>query len=233
MHMRLLIVIPAYNEEESISCVVEEIRHVTPQYDFVVVNDGSKDETASICRSINAPLLDLPTNLGLTGAFQTGLRYAYENGYDAAIQIDADGQHDPKYIPGMVEMMQRDEADIVIASRFVSEKRPASMRMLGNSILDFAIRLTTRKTISDPTSGMRLYGKRLLKFMAYDINSSPEPDTLAYLLRCGIRCRECQVAMRERTAGESYLSPWRSVKYMMHMGMNILFVQWFRERSWF
>ncbi len=231
--MRLLIVIPAFNEAENIAGVIEELRRVSPQFDFVVVNDGSRDDTAAICRRMNAPLLDLPTNLGLTGAFQTGLRYAYENGYDAAIQIDADGQHDPKYIPQMLQVMEEKEADLVIASRFVTEKRPVNMRMLGNTILDAAILLTTRKRVSDPTSGMRLYGKRLLKLMAYDINSSPEPDTVAFLLRCGIRCEECQVTMRERTAGESYLSPWRSVKYMAHMGMNIMFVQWFRERRTF
>ena len=171
--VKLLIVIPAYNEEENIAGVVDEIRRVTPQYDFVVVNDGSHDDTAAICRRIGAPLLDLPTNLGLTGAFQTGIRYAYEKGYDAAIQIDADGQHDPKFIPEMAEKMQTDGADMIIASRFVNEKRPASMRMLGNTILDIAIRLTTGKKVSDPTSGMRLYGKRLLNLMAYDINSSP------------------------------------------------------------
>lgn len=231
--MKLLVIVPAYNEAENIADVVEELRRVTPQYDFVVVNDGSQDETGAICRKLNVRLLDLPTNLGLTGAFQTGIRYAYENGYDAAVQIDADGQHNPKYIPEMLDLMREKNADLVIASRFVTEKRPASMRMLGNTILDIAIRITTGRRISDPTSGMRLYGKRLLKMMAYDINSTPEPDTVAYLLRCGIHCEECQVTMRERTAGESYLNPWRSVKYMIHMGMNILFIQWFRERRVF
>ena len=231
--MNLLIVIPAFNEEANIADVVNEIRRVVPQYDFAVVNDGSHDDTVAICKRMGATLLDLPTNLGLTGAFQTGMRYAYENGYDAVIQIDADGQHDPKYIPEIAHLMEEKNADLVIASRFVTEKRPVSMRMIGNMILDVAIRLTTGKRISDPTSGMRMYGKRLLKMMAYDINSSPEPDTMAYLIRCGVRFEECQVTMRDRTAGESYLSPWRSVKYMVHMGMNILVVQWFRERRTF
>ena len=228
--MRLLIVIPAYNEAENIESVVEEIRRVTPQYDFVVVNDGSRDSTASICRRIGAPLLDLPTNLGLTGAFQTGMRYGFEKDYDAVIQIDADGQHDPKYIPRMLEKMERDGADLVIASRFVEEKRKLTMRTFGNSILDAAIRITTGKKIADSTSGMRMYGKRLLEIMATDLNSTPEPDTVAYLLMCGARVEECQVTMRERTAGESYLSPWRSITYMAHMGSSICLIQRMRKR---
>ena len=226
----LLIIVPAYNESESIAAVIEELNRVVPQYDYVVVNDGSRDETAAICRKMGVTLLDLPANLGLTGAFQTGMRYAYEQGYQCAVQIDADGQHDPQYIPEMERMMAEKDADLIIASRFVTEKRPLKARMIGSAVLDGAIRLTTGRKINDPTSGMRLYGKRLLSWMAYDLNSSPEPDTVAYLLRCGARVEECQVTMRERTAGESYLSPWRSVRYMSHMCMNILFVQWFRKR---
>ena len=228
--MRLLIVIPAYNEAENIESVVEEIRRVTPQYDFVVVNDGSRDATAAICRRIGAPLLDLPTNLGLTGAFQTGMRYGFEKGYDAVIQIDADGQHDPKYIPRMLEKMEKEGADLVIASRFVEEKRKLTMRTFGNSILDTTIRFTTGKKITDSTSGMRMYGKRLLEIMATDLNSTPEPDTVAYLLMCGAKVVECQVTMRERTAGESYLNPWRSITYMAHMSSSICLIQRMRKR---
>ena len=109
--MRLLIIIPAYNESENIVRVVEEIQRVVPQYDYVVVNDGSGDATAEICREHGYPLLDLPVNLGLSGAFQTGMRYAWKQGYEAAIQIDADGQHDPKYIPEMVRVMEEKGAD--------------------------------------------------------------------------------------------------------------------------
>lgn len=228
--MKLLIVIPAYNEEENIAAVAEELKQVVPQYDYVIVNDGSRDHTAAICREKGYPLLDLPANLGLTGAFQTGMRYACENGYDAVIQIDGDGQHDPKYIPMMAEIMEQKGADLVIASRFAEEKRKLTMRTFGNAILDGAIRITTGKKINDSTSGMRMYGKRLLELMATDINSTPEPDTVAYLFLCGARVEECQVTMRDRTAGESYLNPWRSAMYMLHMSLSICLIQRLRKR---
>ena len=228
--MKLLIVIPAYNEAENISAVVEELKEVVPQYDYVIVNDGSRDRTAAICREKGYNLLDLPANLGLTGAFQTGVRYACEKGYDAVIQIDGDGQHDPKYIPAMAEKMEKDGADLVIASRFVEEKRKLSMRTFGNSILDAAIRITTGKKITDSTSGMRMYGKRLLEIMATDLNSTPEPDTVTYLLLCGAKVEEVQVTMRERTAGESYLNPWKSMAYMANMCLSICLIQRLRKR---
>ena len=231
--MHLLIIIPAYNEAENIVRVVEELKETVPEYDYVIVNDGSADDTAKICRDHGYHLLDLPANLGLTGAVQTGMRYAYENGYDAAIQIDGDGQHDPHYIRKMAEHMEETGADLVIGSRFVTEKKPRSLRMLGNTIIEGAIRLTTGKTVTDPTSGMRMYGQRLLKDMAYGINFSPEPDTVAYLLRSGAHMEEMQVQMRERTAGESYLSLGRSIRYMTQMCMNIFFIQWVRKRSEF
>lgn len=228
--MKLLIIIPAYNEAENIVRVVEELREVVPMYDYVIVNDGSRDDTAAICREKGYPLLDLPANLGLTGAFQTGVRYACEKGYDAVIQIDGDGQHDPKYIPEMAEKMEKEAADLVIASRFINEKRKLTMRTFGNAVLDGAIRIATGKKITDSTSGMRMYGKRLLKIMADDLNSTPEPDTVAYLLLCGAKVQECQVTMRDRTAGESYLNPWRSMSYMAHMSMSICLIQRLRRR---
>lgn len=229
--MKLLIIVPAYNEAESIVKVIEELREKVPQFDYIIVNDGSKDQTAGICREHGFRMLDLPVNLGLTGAFQTGMRYAYEKGYDAAIQIDADGQHDPAYIPEMVRIMEEKGADLVIGSRFVTEKKPKTLRMIGNTIIEAAIRLTTGKNLTDPTSGMRLYNRKLIKELAYGVNYSPEPDTVSYLLRCGAKVEEMQVTVRERTAGESYLSMSRSIRYMTQMCMNILFIQWVRKRS--
>ena len=228
--MKLLIIVPAYNDEKNIKGVAEEIQQKVPQYDYVVINDGSRDHTAEICQKEGYPLLNLPSNLGLTGAFQAGMLYAFENHYDAVIQIDGDGQHDPANIPAMEKLMEEGDLDLVLASRFVTEKHNHTLRSIGNSLLNRAVRLTTGKTITDSTSGMRLYGKRLIRNMALDINASPEPDTLAYLLRGGAKYAEIQVQMRDRTAGESYLSPWKSVKYMIQRIMNILFVQWFREK---
>ena len=152
---KLLIVIPAYNEEANIVKVVNGIVKNYPQYDYVVVNDGSRDKTAAICREHGFRLIDLPVNLGLAGAFQTGLRYAAENGYDCAMQLDADGQHRPEYIAAMLEELESG-ADIVIGSRFLTVKKPKSLRMLGSYIISWSIRLTTGRAICDPTSGMRL-----------------------------------------------------------------------------
>ena len=224
--MKLLIVIPAYNEEGSIGQVIEELRKKVPEMDYIVVNDGSSDRTAALCREMGCPLLDLPANLGLTGAVQAGLRYAYETGYDAAVQIDGDGQHDPSFLPAMAARMEEKDLDLVIGSRFVGAKKPRSLRMLGSNIIETAIRLTTGKRITDPTSGMRMYSRRILKEMAYGLNARPEPDTVAWLLRKGARMEEMQVAMRDRTAGESYLNLGRSALYMVQMCMNIFFLQW-------
>ena len=229
--MKLLIVIPAYNEAENLPRVLEELDRLLPGTDRVVVNDGSQDGTAAICHRAGCPVLDLPANLGLTGCFQTGMRYGYEHGYDAVVQLDGDGQHDPAYVPAMVATMEESGCDLVIGSRFVTEKRPFTLRMVGNALISAALKLTTGQRVTDPTSGMRLYGKRLLKDMAYGISNGPEPDTVAWLLRSGAKMREIQVTMRERVAGKSYLSIGKSVYYMVQMCMNIFFIQWVRNRS--
>lgn len=228
--MKLLVIIPAYNEAENIVRVVEEIKSVAGECDYVVVNDGSKDETARICREHGFNLIDLPVNLGLAGAVQTGMRYACERGYDAAVQFDADGQHDPRYIAPMAAALE-EGCDLVVGSRFASERRPHTLRMLGNAMLSMAVRVTTGKVLNDPTSGMRMFNRSLMHRFAYEMNYGPEPDTISYLLRNGIRMREVQVTMRERVAGESYLNLARSVQYMAQMFISILIVQGFRERG--
>ena len=227
---KLLIVIPAYNEEGSIERVVDDLIQNYPQYDYVVVNDGSRDRTAAICRSRGYRLIDLPVNLGLAGAFQTGLRYAAEHGYDCAMQLDADGQHRPRYIAPRLEKLEAG-ADIVIGSRFVTVLKPRTLRMVGSYLISWAIRLTTGQPICDPTSGMRMFNRRLLEEFAQNLNYGPEPDTISYLIKNGAVVKEVQVKMAERTAGESYLNFARSVQYMIKMGLSILLIQWFRKRD--
>ena len=226
--MNLLIIIPAHNEELNIAGTVSDIKANCPDTDFVVINDGSSDRTATICRENAYPMLNLPVNLGLTGAFLTGMRYAYEKEYDCAIQIDGDGQHDASYIPAILNKMEETGADIVIGSRFCAEDKPLTMRMLGSRLITAAIKITTGKTITDPTSGMRLYNRKMIKRFAKDAGLGPEPDTMAYLMRCGAEIEEQQVIMRERTAGESYLTAGKSIKYMLNMCMSIMFIQFFR-----
>lgn len=226
----LLIIIPAYNEEKSIERVVNHIINDYPQYDYVIVNDGSKDNTAKICKKNGYNLIDLPINLGLAGAFQTGLKYAYKKGYEYAIQYDADGQHRAEYIDKMLEEMKKGY-DIVIGSRFVDDKKPHSMRMFGSRIISTSIWLTNHKRVNDPTSGMRMFNRAMLKEFALNLNYGPEPDTISYLLKEGVSLSEVQVEMDERLEGESYLNMMRSIKYMIHMTVSILVIQNFRKRD--
>lgn len=229
--MKCLIIIPAYNEGENIERVVDGLIENYPQYDYVVINDGSKDNTAEICRKRGFNLVDLKMNTGLAGAFQTGMKYAHYRGYDCAIQYDGDGQHNPAYIADMIDKMEKEELDIVIGSRFVTEKKPFTPRMLGNRLIEACIFITTGKIIKDPTSGMRLFNKRMIKKLANSMNYGPEPDTIAYLINCKAKVAEIQVQMNERIAGESYLNFTRTIKYMTTICSSILLLQWFRKRE--
>ena len=227
--MNPILIIPAYNEGKSIERVVRNVQENFPQYDYIVVNDGSTDNTAKVCMRNGFNFLDLPENVGLSGAFQAGMKYAYYNGYDCAVQYDGDGQHDARYIADMVALMEQGDYDIVIGSRFVEKKKPKTLRMLGSNLISAAIKLTTRRTVKDPTSGMRLYNRRMMKRHARMYEFGPEPDTLAFLARSGAKIGEVQVEMLERTAGESYLNFARSMRYMTRMCMSIFFIQWFRK----
>lgn len=229
--MKILIIIPAYNEAENIVRVVDNLINNYPQYDYVVINDGSKDTTVSICQNNGYNLIDLPVNLGLSGCVQTGMIYAYEQGYDYAIQFDGDGQHRAEYISVLVETAVETHADIVIGSRFRSKKKSKSMRMLGSNVIQRVIRLTTGCNVTDPTSGMRVYSRRVLKEFAYNLNYTPEPDTIAFLLRNKLLCHEVQVEMDERIAGESYLNFKNAIIYMAKMMISIVLVQWVRKRG--
>ncbi len=228
--MKTLIIIPAYNEEGNIERVVNHLIDNYPQFDYVVVNDGSKDSTAEICIKNNYNLLNQPINLGLAGAFQTGMKYAYEKGYDVAIQFDGDGQHRPEFIETMVKEIENG-FDIVIGSRFVTENKDSTLRMFGSNIIERLIKLVTGKTIKDPTSGMRMFNKKMIKILAGNLNMGPEPDTLTYLMKCGAKVKEIQVTMDERIAGESYLNLSRSAKYMLTMCSSILLITCFRKKN--
>ena len=227
--MRTLVIIPAYNEEESLKSTVETLKQAKLNIDFLIVNDGSIDSTEIVCRNNNYPFLDLSTNLGLAGAFQAGLKYAYRHKYDCAIQVDADGQHQPEYIEAFIEAIKTN--DIVIGSRFIEGKKTFSMRMLGSRLISMAIKITTGQSLSDPTSGMRAFNYRMIEKMAKGLNFGPEPDTVSYLIkRADAKVAEIPVVMKERVAGTSYLNPWTSIKYMIHMTVSILFIQLIRKR---
>lgn len=229
--MKPLIIIPAYNEADNLTALVDDIIENYPEYDYVVINDGSTDATRKVCKNNGYNTLDLPINLGLAGAVRSGMKYANFYGYDYVIQIDGDGQHNPEYIRSMLQKMDETGADIVIGSRFKTKRKPCTARMIGSQILTYAIYITTRgKYIGDVTSGMRLFNKKMIKKFGYDMHYSPEPDTLAYLLNCGVKIEEVQVEMKEREAGESYLIGMMSVDYMIRMLFSIFLFQWVRER---
>lgn len=227
--MKTLLIIPAYNEEESLKATIDSVQKEAPDVDFLIVNDGSSDGTERVCRENHYPFLDLATNLGLAGAFQAGLKYAYRHNYDCAIQFDADGQHLPEYIAELRDAVKI--YDIAIGSRFIDQKKPNSLRMFGSNLIQWAIKVTTGKNITDPTSGMRAFNKRMIAYMANGLNYGPEPDTVSYLIkRAGAKVVEVPVEMQERVAGESYLKPWSSAMYMMRMAISILFLQFFRKK---
>lgn len=228
---KILAVIPAYNEEDNIVSTVEDLRTYAPEVDYLIVNDGSKDRTPDICTERGYNFVSLSANLGLAGAFQTGMKYAHRHGYDYAIQFDADGQHSAAYIASLVSEAEESGANIVIGSRFCSQKKPFSARMVGSALITAMIRLTTGKKIQDPTSGMRLFDAGMIPLFAEENDYGPEPDTVSLLMRRGAKVSEVQVEMRDRIAGESYLNFTKSVSYMMRMCISILFVQWFRRKK--
>ena len=226
--MKILIVVPAYNEAQNIVKTIEDIKQHTNS-DYVIIDDCSKDDTYQICKDHDFNVLHLPINYGLTSGVQIGFKYALENNYDAIIQFDGDGQHMAQYVDIMTKELENGY-DIVIGSRFVTEKKPFSPRMIGSRLLSFLIKMTTGKRINDPTSGMRMFSKTVFDDFANNMNYPPEPDMLAYMIKRGKRIKEVQVQMRDREFGESYLNPIRSMKYMLEMSLSILFIQSFRKR---
>lgn len=227
---KVLVVIPAFNEEANIEQVVEELVQDYPELDYVVVNDGSTDRTAEICKEHGYQLLDLPVNLGLAGCFQAGMKYAWYKGYTCAVQFDGDGQHRPEYILPMKEKIA-EGYDIVIGSRFVNRRKDFSIRMIGSRLLAGAIWLTTGVGVADPTSGMRMFNRRMIGEFALNLNYGPEPDTVSYLLKQGARVAEIPVVIGERLAGESYLKPMVAARYMLRMLLSILLIQNFRSNN--
>lgn len=229
---QILVIIPAFNEEDNIVSTIEDLRAHVPDVDFVVVSDGSTDRTPLICDERRYPCIKLPVNLGLAGAFQAGMKHALRNGYRCAIQFDADGQHSAAYIPALVRAAEDQGANVVIGSRFCDGRhKEMSARMAGSTLITGLIRLTARACIKDPTSGMRLFDASVMPYFANEANFGPEPDTLALLIRGGAKVVEVPVRMRERTAGQSYFNLTKSMSYMLRMGVSIAVVQWFRRKQ--
>lgn len=226
--MKLLAVIPAFNEEESLASTVSELVTVCPDIDYLVINDGSSDGTERVCTELNLNHLSMSVNTGLTSVFRAGMKYAHRHGYDAVVQFDADGQHRPEYIEPMAQALQEHDADIVVASRILAGEAPTGMRNVGSKLISWLIRRTTGAQITDPTSGMRMYNRRMIELFATGFDVQPEPDTIALVARRGGRIVEVPAHMRERQAGESYLTMGKSVAYMLRTSLSILLYQWLR-----
>ena len=223
--MKKLVIIPAYNEEKSILNTVQDVLDHAPGFDYVVVNDCSRDHTRQLCREHHLNLLDLPINLGIGGAIQTGYRYALEHGYDMAVQFDGDGQHDASYLQRLADKLEQDNLDMVIGSRFIENQgfQSTGLRRFGIQCFKRLIKLLYGATITDATSGMRLCNRRVLEQFSTDYPQDyPEPETVARLLRRGYRVEEVPVVMRERQAGTSSINPAKSVYYMIKVSAAIL-----------
>lgn len=229
--MKTLVIIPAYNEEESILNTYKEIidynKKYNTHYDVIVINDCSTDKTLEICKTNNIPTISLIHNLGIGGAVQTGYKYALMNDYDIAIQYDGDGQHDVKYIKNIIEPIINDNADFVIGSRFVtkdaSEFKSSAARRLGIKLISNIIHLLTKKRIYDVTSGFRAANKKVIQLFANEYPVEyPEPITNMELLKNNLNVFEVPVAMRERDGGVSSIHSWKMPYYMVNVILAIL-----------
>lgn len=225
----LLIVIPAYNEEKNIGRVITELKEKAGDFPLLAVDDGSTDGTGELLRTMGVKTLRHRVNLGLAEAVRTGMKYALRHGFKYSMQFDADGQHDAAAVNRLYEKAGDGDHDIVIGSRYAEEKGSHSLRTLGGNLISLCIRLVSGERIKDPTSGMRLYDRRVMECFAASSHYSPEPDTLSYLISRGIKVTEVQVSMNERMSGRSYLDITESLRYMFRMCSSILLLQWIRR----
>ena len=221
----LLIIIPAYNESGNIEKTIGMIQEHTPEFDYVIINDCSTDQTLEICHKHHFNVVDLPINLGIGGAVQTGYQYAAEYGYDYAVQVDGDGQHNPEYIKQMLEMIKRDQVDMVVGSRFIKNEgfQSSFARRIGITFFEKLIRFLTGKTITDPTSGLRVVNRKVINIFAKHYPSDyPEPETIVALLESGYKVEEMPVLMNEREHGTSSITLSKSVYYMIKVSIAIV-----------
>ncbi len=226
MNRRILIIIPAYNEQDNIISVVERLKQSVPQADYLIVDDCSNDGTAGICKSQGYHYLSLPINLGIGGGVQAEYKYALQNGYDIAVQHDGDGQHDPRYINAAIAPITDGSADIVIGSRFLVQGgggfRSTAARRMGIRMLSGLVRFCCGTQVKDVTSGFRAVGREYIRFYAQEYPSDyPEPEAIVLASLNGARIREIPVVMHERENGSSSIDLKKSVYYMIKVSIAI------------
>ena len=223
--MKKIIIIPAYNEEENIERTVNAIQKSAQGFDYVIINDCSTDNTRKICEEKEFNIVNLPINLGIGGAVQTGYKYAYENGYDVAVQVDGDGQHDPEFLNTMADYLIDHQVDMVIGSRFIEKKgfQSSITRRMGIQFFSKLIKVLTGKKITDPTSGLRMIGRNVMEIFSEDYpRDYPEPESIVAVLRKNMKIEEIPVVMLERQGGVSSISPKKSIYYMIKVTLAIL-----------
>ncbi len=214
----LLVIVPAYNEQESLPGVLRELREIAPEADVLVINDGSRDDTSRIARDAGVLVADLPVNLGIGGAMQTGYLFARRRGYSIAVQVDADGQHDPREIAKIVEPIREGKASLVVGSRRLSESsyQLTPLRRIGSMLLSWIISRLIGLPVRDTTSGFRAADRGVIEAYArFYPCDYPEVEALVYVHRQGLRILEVPVRMRERQGGRSSITLSRAVYYMI------------------
>ena len=223
--MKTLIIIPAFNEAENLVKFIDTLENDYTQYDYVIINDGSTDDTASVCAKHHYNVVNLPINLGIGGAVQTGYKYALRQGYDAAVQMDGDGQHDPKFLDEMVKVLENDNVDLVVGSRFVNKEgfQSSAARRTGINILSALGWIFTGVVLKDITSGYRLGNRKIINLYAEDYPFDyPEPEAMVMAAEYGMKIREYPVIMLERESGKSSITLKKSVYYMIKVSIAML-----------
>ncbi len=223
--MKILVVVPAYNEAGSIRGVIEDLRNNFPEGEVLVVNDGSSDNTGPLARGFGANVIDMPYNVGIGGVMQTGFIHALREGFEAAIQFDGDGQHRADEISKILRPWKIEGADLVVGSRFLSEEGFTSsvQRRIGAKILSFVVTALIRKKITDTTSGFRLYGRKAIEFFAdYYPEDYPEVEALILAHKKGFRIKEVAARLDPRATGKSSITTTRAVYYMVKVLLAIL-----------
>ena len=223
--MKKLIIIPAYNEASNIKNVVNSIKIKAADFDYIIINDGSTDNTEEICKNEGFNYLSLPVNLGIGGAVQTGYRYALENKYDIAVQIDGDGQHDCKDLDRLLEELNKNQLNMVIGSRFISRKgfQSSFMRRLGIVYFSSLIKALTKVKVTDPTSGFRMCDRNVIEIFAREYPTDyPEPESIVTIIRKGLSVGEVEANMKERQGGVSSINSMKAVYYMIKVTLAIL-----------
>ncbi|NLM74970.1 MAG: glycosyltransferase family 2 protein [Clostridiaceae bacterium] len=222
--MKVLVIIPAYNEAENLPGLFKDLKQAEGDFDILVINDCSKDDTEKVCREHNIKVVSLPVNLGIGGAVQTGYLYALRHGYDIAIQVDGDGQHDPQFIKYLIQRLN-EGYDLCIGSRFIENEgfQSSKARRIGIRYFSWLIKLLTGKRITDPTSGFRACNRKVIELFANDYPIDyPEPETVVTVLRNRLKVCEMPVIMRPRAGGVSSISSTNAIYYMIKVTLAII-----------